>query len=345
MVVKDVLKAVSSGDILTAETAEAFMDALMNGEITPVQTAGLLAALAVRGEAVSEIVGFARAMRKNSVRLNPPFPVLDTCGTGGDGANTFNISTATAFVCAAAGVKVAKHGNRAVSSKSGSADVLAALGIHLELSPEAALECLQAANLCFLFAQHFHPAMKYAAEPRKQLGFRTVFNILGPLTNPAGATRQVLGVYRVDLVEKVAEALGQLGTEHALVVHGDGGIDEFSLHGPTEVAEVKHGRVTRYTVHPSDFRLRTAPLSAVEGGDAAENANILRSVFEGERGPRRDVVVLNAGAALYVGGKATNIAEGVRLAERLLDSGAVSAALQRVAAASNRYAAQAEVAQ
>jgi anthranilate phosphoribosyltransferase len=344
MSIQEVLQTVARGEPLSAETAEQFMNALMQGETTPIQTAGLLAALAVRGEAVSEIVGFARAMRRHSVRICPPFDVIDTCGTGGDGGNTFNISTATAFVCAAAGAKVAKHGNRAVSSKSGSADVLAALGANVELSADQALQCLEETNLCFLFAQYYHPAMKYAAEPRKQLGFRTIFNILGPLTNPAGARRQVIGVFREDLVEKVAHALVELGTEHALVVHGDGGIDELSLQGSSQVAEVKSGTVSLYTVHPSDCGLPIAPLSAVEGGDAHANAEIIRNVFSGAIGPQRDVVVLNAGAALYVAGKAESLPDGVRLAEQVIDSGAAMQALADYVRASNRFA-RAEVAQ
>lgn len=344
MLTNDVLKSVATGNTLSVETAELFMNALMEGEITPVQTAAMLAAMAVRGETTEEIVGFARAMRKNSLHVRPPFDVLDTCGTGGDGGNTFNISTATAFVCAAAGVKVAKHGNRAVSSKSGSADVLAALGANIHLSTSEAVECLETSNLCFLFAQHYHPAMKYAAEPRKQLGFRTIFNILGPLTNPAGAAYQVVGVFRPDLVEKVANALLQLGTQHALVVHGAGGIDEISIQGLTTVAEVAHGRVTQYTIHPSDFGFDVAPLSAIEGGDALQCAEILRSVFDGEKGPRRDVVQLNAGAALYVSGKTSTIADGVTLAGKLLDTGMVKQALAEYVAASNRYVRE-EVAQ
>jgi anthranilate phosphoribosyltransferase len=321
--VSEVLQQVSRGETLSSTAAESFMNHLMNGEISPVQTAGLLAAMAVRGESVDEISGFARAMRQNGVRVDTGLDVVDTCGTGGDGANTFNISTAAAVVASALGVPIAKHGNRAVSSRSGSADILTALGARIDLDDRQAIACLKTTNLCFLFAQTFHPAMKYAAEPRKQLGFRTIFNILGPLTNPAGAKRQVLGVYRPELVEKVAEALSSLGTVHALVVHGDGGIDELSIQGPTTVAEVKGSEVTRFEFAPEDAGLKRAPISSVVGGSSEENAQILHDVFAGTPGPQRDIVLLNAGAVLYVGGKASSIPEGVRLAAEAIDSGRV----------------------
>ncbi|QSO45720.1 anthranilate phosphoribosyltransferase [Alicyclobacillus mengziensis] len=326
--VSEVLHQVSRGEALSASSAESFMNHLMNGEISPVQTAGLLAAMAVRGESVDEIIGFARAMRQNGIHVDTGLDVVDTCGTGGDGANTFNISTAAALVASALGVPIAKHGNRAVSSRSGSADILSALGARIDLDDMEAVSCLRNTNLCFLFAQTFHPAMKYAAEPRKQLGFRTIFNILGPLTNPAGARRQVLGVYRPELVEKVANALSSLGTEHALVVHGDGGIDELSIQGQTKVAEVKGARVTVFEITPEDAGLQRAPISTVVGGNADENAQILRDVFGGTPGPRRDIVLLNAGAVLYVGKKATSIPEGVRLAAEAIDSGRVQNQLE-----------------
>lgn len=319
--VADVLKSVSRGDTLSTETAEAFMDRLMTGETTPIQTAGLLAAMAVRGETVDEIVGFARSMRNHAVPLNLPYEVVDTCGTGGDGADTFNISTAAAFVSAAAGVRIAKHGNRAVSSRSGSADVLQALGARIDLDDIEAQECLAETNLCFLFAPSYHPAMKHAVEPRKQLGFRTIFNILGPLTNPARASRQVLGVFRADLVAKVAEALNLLGTRHALVVHGAGGLDELSLAGETLVAEVREGQVREYVVSPAEFGLKEAALKDVVGGDASHNAELLRRVLSGETGPHRDIVLLNTGAALYAGGAAVDIRHGVQQARAMIDSG------------------------
>lgn len=319
--VTDVLKTVSKGQVLDAQTAEQLMNALMLGEITPVQTAGFLAAMAVRGESVSEIVGFARAMRTHCVRLNTPYSVVDNCGTGGDGANTFNISTTAAIVAAAGGVAMAKHGNKAVSSQSGSADVLAVLGARIDLSTDEALQCLADTNLCFLFAQSYHPAMKHAAEPRKQLGFRTIFNILGPLTNPAGAKRQVVGVFRPELVEKVAEALLELGTEHAMVVHGAGGIDEFSLEGETRVAEVQHGTIRHYTVTPETFGLQRTPVSQLVGGDALQNGKIIQSVLSGQVGPCRDVVLLNSAAILLVAGEVDDLNAGVARAADLIDNG------------------------
>lgn len=343
--VADVLKAVARGDTLDAESAETFMNLLMEGQTTPVQTAGLLAAMAVRGESVPEIVGFARAMRSHSLRMQAPAGVIDTCGTGGDGADTFNISTAAAVVCAAAGVPVAKHGNRAVSSRSGSADVLAALGARIDLDVRAAEQCLAATNLCFLFAQHYHPAMKHAAEPRKQLGFRTIFNILGPLTNPAGARRQVIGVFQPTLVRKVAHALLELGSEHALVVHGAGGLDEISLSGETVVAEVVGGKVLEYRVDPDRLGLGTAPVAAVVGGDARNNAAIVRGVVDGKRGPERDIVVANAAAALYAAGQAATLVDGVTLAQNVLDAGAARRTLDEFVSASHHFSVAEEVAQ
>ncbi|MCL6453823.1 MAG: anthranilate phosphoribosyltransferase [Alicyclobacillus sp.] len=341
----DVLKHVARGQSLSADVAAAFMDRLMQGEISPVQTAGLLAAMAVRGETVDEIVGFARAMRAHSRRLETPLEVVDTCGTGGDGGGTFNISTAAAIVASAGGVPIAKHGNRAVSSRSGSADVLQALGARIDLDEDEAAACLAQTNLCFLFAQTFHPAMKHAAEPRKQLGFRTIFNVLGPLTNPAGATRQVLGVYQAELVEKLAAALVELGAKHALVVHGDGGIDEFSLQGPTVYAEVRNGKVTTGVCTPEMFGLQRAPVAAVQGGDAVQNAEVIRRVLHGEEGPCRDIVALNAGAVLYVGGRADSLAAGVAAAQALMESGRARDQLERFVRTTHAVAPRTEVAQ
>lgn len=326
--VSAILRRVATGETLDEATAEQVMHLLMSGQMTPVQVAGLLAAIAVRGETVEEIVGFARAMRQHAIRLHPSRPVLDTCGTGGDGADTFNISTAAAFVCAAAGVLVAKHGNRAVSSKSGSADVLQALGARVDLSVAEAQACLEATGFCFLFAPVYHPAMKHAAETRRQLGFRTVFNILGPLTNPAGASHQVLGVFKPDLVGKIAQALARLDTECALVVHGAGGLDELSLAGETKVAEVRRGEVRHYTVRPEQLGLTPAPVTALQGGDADHNARIIRAVFSGQKGPARDAVLLNAGAALFAAGKALSMADGVRLAAEHIDNGSAARTLE-----------------
>jgi len=327
-VVRDILAAVVSGKILDEETAEAFLSAWMDGHVSPVQAAALVSVMAHRGEQPAEIAGFARAMRNHAVRLQAPEGALDTCGTGGDGKDTFNISTAVAFVAAAAGIPVAKHGNRAASSRSGSADVLQALGAVIDLPVSASEVLLRETGLCFLFAQVYHPAMKVAAQVRKELGFRTIFNILGPLTNPAGAKRQVLGVFHERLVPLVGQALVSLESEHALVVHGAEGLDELSLSGPSLVAEVRDGEVRTYRLAPEDVGLRSAPIEAVRGGSPEENAEIVRRVLAGdERGAKRDIVLYNAGAALYVGGKAASVREGVALAAELIDAGRALAAL------------------
>ncbi|MDI9260773.1 anthranilate phosphoribosyltransferase [Alicyclobacillus sendaiensis] len=327
-VVRDILAAVVSGKILDEETAEAFLSAWMDGHVSPVQAAALVSVMAHRGEQPAEIAGFARAMRNHAVRLQAPEGALDTCGTGGDGKDTFNISTAVAFVAAAAGIPVAKHGNRAASSRSGSADVLQALGAVIDLPVSASEALLRETGLCFLFAQVYHPAMKVAAQVRKELGFRTIFNILGPLTNPAGAKRQVLGVFHERLVPLVGQALVSLESEHALVVHGAEGLDELSLSGPSLVAEVRDGEVRTYRLAPEDVGLRSAPIEAVRGGSPEENAEIVRRVLAGdERGAKRDIVLYNAGAALYVGGKAASVREGVALAAELIDAGRALAAL------------------
>jgi len=337
--VRDVIAAVVSGKILDEATAEAFLSAWMDGHVSPAQAAALVSVMAYRGEQPAEIVGFARAMRSHAVRLEAPEGTLDTCGTGGDGKDTFNISTAVAFVAAAAGIPVAKHGNRAASSRSGSADVLQALGAVIDLPVSASETLLRETGLCFLFAQVYHPAMKAAAQVRKELGFRTIFNILGPLTNPAGAKRQVLGVFHEGLVPIVGEALVTLESEHALVVHGAEGLDEFSLAGPSRVAEVKDGAVRAYRLAPEDVGLRSAPIEAVRGGSPEENAEIVRRVLAGEeRGPKRDIVLYNAGAALYVGGKAASVREGVALAAEIIDAGRALATLDAFVQGSRRLA-------
>ncbi len=338
-VVKQALKQVALGTPLSSDEAENYMDLLMRGHVSPIQTAGMLAAMAVRGETVEEIVGFARGMRANSLHLaNAPANIVDTCGTGGDGKNTFNISTAAGIVAAAAGVPIAKHGNRAASSKSGSADVLQALGASLDIGIEGAEECLSRTNFCFMFAQQFHPAMKHAAEARKQLGFRTIFNILGPLTNPAGAKRQLLGVFKPGLVRPMAEALLALGSEHVLVVHGGDGLDEISLSGETMVAELKDGSITEYVIRPSDFGLSEAPIESVVGDTAEVNARMIHQVLQGDAGPRRDIVVLNASAVLYVGGVCQSINDGIRLAQEVIDSGRALETLTRFVEVSREYA-------
>jgi anthranilate phosphoribosyltransferase len=318
--VLDALQTVARGDVLSEIQAEAFAISLMSGNVSPVQTAGVIAAMAARGERVSEIIGFAKAMRGRSSSIVVPYEVLDTCGTGGDGAKTFNISTAVAIICAAAGVKVAKHGNRAVSSKAGSADVLEALGATTDLSETEAIECLESTNLCFLFAPIYHPAMRHAAEARKQLGFRTIFNIVGPLTNPVGARHQIIGVFRPNLVSHVAHALTNLGTRHCLVVHGEDGIDEISISGPTKIAEVVDDQVYEYILTPEDVGIQRSSILQIKGGDANCNADIITSIMNGTRGPCRDIVALNAGAALYAADRTSSIQDGVNLALQLIDS-------------------------
>lgn len=316
----DALQAVGRGEVLSETKAEAFTNALMDGEATPVQTAGVVAAIAARGEQVSEIIGFVKAMRSRCTSPAVPFEVLDTCGTGGDGARTFNISTAVAIVCAAAGIKVAKHGNRAVSSRAGSADVLEALGARTDISQSQSIDCIETTNIGFLFAPIFHPAMRHAAEARKQLGFRTIFNIVGPLTNPLRAKHQIVGVFRPNLVPLVAEALAHLGSNHCLVVYGEDGIDEISISGPTKIAEVIDGQVREYTLTPEEVGLGRSDIAHIAGGDAKFNANIIQRIFEGNRGPCRDVVALNAGAALYAANRASTIAQGIKLAQDVIDS-------------------------
>jgi anthranilate phosphoribosyltransferase len=309
---------------LTTEQATQAMGAIMDGEAQPAHIAALLMALALKGERPEEIVGFARAMRARAVRLPrpPPPAVFDTCGTGGDGAHTFNVSTAAAIVVAGAGVPVAKHGNRAVSSRCGSADVFEALGVSLDAAPDRILEALETARLAFFFAPAWHPSMKHAGPTRRELGVRTAFNLLGPLTNPAGARRQLIGVSRPEHTELVARALGALGAERAWVVHGAGGLDELSTLGHTKVSELSHGAVNTFYVHPGELGLPVAEAGALAGGTAAENAAAILEVLDGARGPRRDVVLLNAAAALLIWGGAPTLQDGLGRAAASIDSGA-----------------------
>lgn len=315
-------RLVDGFDLSRAEAHQA-MRGIMGGEATPAQIAGFLVALRVKGETVEEIAGFAEAMRSVANRLELPAQALvDTCGTGGDGAGTFNISTAAALVAAASGVPVAKHGNRSVSSACGSADVLEALGVTLVSSPAALARSLQSAGLAFLFAPAQHPAMKHAVGPRRELALRTVFNLLGPLTNPAGARRQLLGVYSEDLVQPMAEVLGRLGARRALVVHGAGGIDEISVLGPTRVAEWDGSCVRTYEIDPQELGIPLAELVDLAGGSPHENAATITAILDGEEGPRRDIVVLNAAAAIVVGGRAPALASAIPIARQAIDSGA-----------------------
>ncbi len=323
-------RLVGGGHLTRAETEELF-GRLMDGELSDPVKAALLIALRMKGEEPAEIAGAAAAMRRRAVRIpHTRASVVDTCGTGGDGHGTFNISTAAALVAAAAGVPVAKHGNRSVSSKSGSADVLAALGVKIDVSPEVAGAALDRIGIAFLFAPVLHPAMREVMPVRRELALRTVFNVLGPLTNPAGARRQLMGVYAPHLVERIGRVLAELGAEHALVVHGDDGLDEISTTGSTRVAEVENGSVRTFTLEPEDLGLPRATLADLAGGGPEENATAMRRLLAGEPGPLADVVVANAAAAIRVGRLAEDLPAGVAIAREALGSGAAAKKLEEL---------------
>jgi len=325
-------------DLTTAEAAAA-MATIMRGEAAPAQIAGLLIGLGMKGERPSELVGLAQTMRANAMAITPPAGMIfDTCGTGGDRSGTFNISTASAIVLAAAGMRIAKHGNRSVSSQCGSADVLEALGVNIAATPAVVEQCLTEVGVAFLFAPTFHPAMKHAAQARKDLGVRTAFNLLGPLTNPARPTRQIVGVPRPELTELLARSLGLLGSERAWVVHGADGLDELSTTGYTKVSECRGHAVQTFYVHPADFGLAKASPDSLKGGDASTNAAIVRSVLRGDTGPQRDVVLLNAGAALFVAGQAPTVKAGIAKAAAAIDSGKAKDTLAELTDVSNRGA-------
>jgi anthranilate phosphoribosyltransferase len=339
-VMQEVLRTLAAGRDLAAEEAEVAMSAIMSGEATPAQIAGFLMGLAVKGETPEEVAGCARAMRAAARRVETRRrPLTDTCGTGGDGTGTFNISTTAAFVAAGAGARIAKHGNRSATSRCGSAEVLEALGVDVNLDPEAAAQALEEIGIAFLFAPLYHPSMRHAAPIRRELGVPTVFNVLGPLTNPAGAERQLVGVARERYLPLVAGALAALGSECALVVHGAGQADELTLSGPSRAILVRGGELRPMTIDPEALGLAPAPLDALRGGDAAENAAITRQVLAGRRGPARDVVLLNAAAALFVAGRVEDLAEGVALAAESIDSGAALAKLEALAAFTRRRSA------
>jgi anthranilate phosphoribosyltransferase len=333
---------INQGRNLSEDEAAAVMGEIMSGETTPAQLGAFLTALRMRGETVDEIAGMARVMRELSLQVVCDGPLIDTCGTGGDAAGTFNVSTAAAFVAAAAGVKVAKHGNRAASSVCGSADVLEAMGARIDLEPLGVASCIRETNFGFMFAQAFHPAMKHAAPTRRDLGVRTVFNILGPLSNPARVEAQVLGVPRPELVELMAAVLGRLGSRHALVVHGEDGLDELTLSGPTLVAELHGESLRTYRVTPEEAGLERAPHAAVRGGTPADNAATMKHILDGRTGPLRDFVLLNAAAALVVGGAVESIPEGVTVAARLIDTGEAGRVADSFVAASQRHAPSAD---
>ena len=318
------------------EEAAGAMDAIMEGRAQPAQIAGLLIGLSMKGERPAEIVGLAQTMRSRATRLSRSHaPLFDTCGTGGDRAHTFNVSTVSALVLAACGVRVAKHGNRSVSSQCGSADLFEALGVHITADAGTVERCLDEAGIAFLFAPTFHPSMRHAGPTRKDLGVRTAFNLLGPLTNPAGASRQLVGVPRPELTELVARSLALLGSERAWVVHGADGLDEISTTGYTKVSECRGGAVNTFYVHPADFGLPKASPAQLRGGGAAANAEIARAILAGERGAPRDIVLLNAAASLLVAGRVASIREGVRAAGDALDSGAAARVLAQLVQVSN----------
>jgi anthranilate phosphoribosyltransferase len=321
---------------LEVDEAAAAMSEIMEGRAQPAQIAGFLVALGMKGERPSEIVGLARTMRERATKLSRAYnPVFDTCGTGGDRAHTFNVSTIAALVVAACGVRVAKHGNRSVSSRCGSADLFEELGVNITAPPGVVEQCLQEAGIAFFFAPTFHPSMRHAAPARKELGIRTAFNLLGPLTNPAGASRQLVGVPRPELTELVARSLALLGSERAWVVHGADGLDEISTTGYTKVSECRNGAVNTFYVHPSDFRLPKASPDALKGGDAGENAAIARRILSGEQGAPRDIVLLNAGVSLFIAGVVSSILEGITRAGAAIDEGGAAGALSGLVRVSN----------
>lgn len=336
MIKEAIIKLSKKQDLAYAE-AEAVMDEIMSGQATPVQMSAYLTALALKGETIDEITASAAGMRAHCIKLLHNLDVLEIVGTGGDGSNSFNISTTSSLVIAAGGVPVAKHGNRAASSKSGAADVLEALGVKITLTPERSAEILKKINICFLFAQNYHIAMKYVAPIRKELGIRTVFNILGPLSNPAGANMELMGVYDQSLVEPLTQVMANLGVNRGMVVYGQDSLDEISMCAPTSVCEIRDGKFTSYEITPEQFGYERCEKGALTGGTPAENAEITKAILKGEeKGPKRQAVCLNAGAALYIAGKAASIEEGVKLAESLIDSGAALKKLEEFVEETNK---------
>ena len=336
MIKEAIIKLSKKQDLAYAE-AEAVMDEIMSGQATPVQMSAYLTALALKGETIDEITASAAGMRAHCIKLLHNLDVLEIVGTGGDGSNSFNISTTSSLVIAAGGVPVAKHGNRAASSKSGAADVLETLGVKITLTPERSAEILKKINICFLFAQNYHIAMKYVAPIRKELGIRTVFNILGPLSNPAGANMELMGVYDEALVEPLAQVMANLGVTRGMVVFGQDSLDEISMSAPTSVCEIKDGKFTSYVLTPEQFDYERCTKEELQGGTPQENAEITKAILEGkETGAKRHAVCLNAGAALYIAGKAASIEAGVKMAEKLIDSGAALKKLEEFIQKSNQ---------
>lgn len=339
MDMQSAIRAVTEKHDLSEEEMHSVMQIIMTGEATPAQIGGFLIGLRMKGETVDEITAAARVMRDLAARVDVSGPYLvDTCGTGGDAANTFNISTASAFVVAAAGGKVAKHGNRSVSSKSGSADVLEVAGVNLDLAPEQVAQCVNEIGVGFMFAPRHHSAMKHAIGPRKEMAVRTIFNVLGPLTNPAGAPNQVLGVFSNHLVEPLAEVLSRLGSEHVLVVHAQDGMDEISIGAPTFVAELKGSKVKTYDITPEDFGIKRGSIDELGVNSAEESLTVIKSVFAGNAGPARDIVQLNAGAAIYAAGLEASLVDGIAKAGQVIDSDAAGEKLQALIDLSQKLA-------
>ena len=335
--IKEAILKLAKKEDLTYEMAEAVMNEIMSGEATPVQMSAYLTALSIKGETIDEITASAAGMRAHCIKLLHNMDVLEIVGTGGDGSNSFNISTTSSLVIAAAGVPVAKHGNRAASSKSGAADVLEALGVNISIPPEKSAQLLKDISICFLFAQNYHVAMKYVAPIRKELGIRTVFNILGPLSNPAGANMELMGVYDESLVEPLAQVMAKLGVSRGMVVYGKDSLDEISMCAPTAVCEIKDGWFQSYELTPEQFGYERCDKSQLTGGSPQENAEITKAILEGrEKGAKRQAVCLNAGAALYITGKAETNEQGVRMAESLIDDGSALRKLEEFITESNR---------
>ncbi len=333
--IKEAILALLKKENLSFNTAEAVMHEIMNGQATPVQMSAYLTALSLKGETIEEITASALGMRKHCIKLLHNMDVLEIVGTGGDGSNSFNISTTSAIVISSGGVPVAKHGNRAASSKSGSADVLEALGININLSPEKSSQLLKEISICFLFAQNYHIAMKYAAPIRRELGIRTIFNILGPLANPAGANMELMGVYDEALVEPLARVLCNLGVNRAMVIYGMDKLDEISISDRTKICEVNNGTFKTYIIEPEMFGIKKCMKNELNGGTPVENAKITRLILSGEKGPKRDAVVLNSAAALYIAGKCSSVSEGVETAQNLIDSGRAEKQLKAFITRSN----------
>lgn len=333
--IKEAIIQLSNKEDLTYETAEQVMDEIMSGTVSELQIGAYLIALSMKGETIDEITGSAKGMRNHAVKLLHDMDVLEIVGTGGDHSNSFNISTTSAIIAAAAGIPVAKHGNRAASSKCGAADVLEALGVNITVSPEQSKEMLEKINICFLFAQKYHLAMKYVAPVRKQLAVRTIFNILGPLSNPAGASMQLMGVYDESLLEPLANVLARLGVKRAMVVYGQDSLDEISLSAPTSVCELKDGEITKYEITPEQFGFKRCTKEELVGGTKEENAKIIRDIFSGVKGPKRDAVVLNSAAALHVARENLSMEDAVKEVEQLIDSKKALEKLEEFIAFSN----------